>query len=130
MSTTTDAGDIGSAALADLDSRAAAPSAAAILARLDRLPATRHVWTLVALLSFGGMFEFYDLAMTSYVVPGIVQAGLLSGVTVGMFSGPALFVASLFSGLFIGTALFGYFADRYGRRQSSRIPCSPTPPRR
>ena len=33
-----------------------AQAAAAILARLDRLPATRHVWTLVTLLSLGGMF--------------------------------------------------------------------------
>ena len=91
-------------------------SAAAILARLDRLPATRHVWVMVALLSLGGMFEFYDLFMTGYVVPGLVKAGLLTGVSVGMFSGPALFVASTFLGLFIGTFVFGFVADKYGRR--------------
>ena len=45
--------------------------AAAILARLDRLPGTRHVWVLITLLSLGGMFEFYDLFMTAYVVPGL-----------------------------------------------------------
>jgi putative MFS transporter len=90
--------------------------AAAILARLDRLPATRHVWTMVALLSLGGMFEFYDLFMTGYVVPGLVKAGMLTGVSVGMFSGPALFVAATFSGLFIGTFVFGFVADTYGRR--------------
>ena len=91
-------------------------SAGSILARLDRLPATRHIWTLVILLSLGGMFEFYDIAMTAYVVPGMVRSGLLTGVTVGVFSGPALFVAALFVGLFIGTAVFGFIADRYGRR--------------
>ncbi len=91
-------------------------SAAAILARLDRLPATRHIWKMVTLLSLGGMFEFYDLFMTGYVVPGLVKAGLLSGVSVGMFSGPALFVASTFFGLFIGTFVFGFVADKYGRR--------------
>jgi len=32
-------------------------TAAAILARLDRLPATRHIWVMVTLLSLGGMFE-------------------------------------------------------------------------
>ncbi|MBV9739710.1 MAG: MFS transporter, partial [Hyphomicrobiales bacterium] len=90
--------------------------AAAILARLDRLPSTRHVWTLITLLSLGGMFEFYDLFMTAYVVPGLVKAGLLKDVQVGIFAGPALFVASTFFGLFIGTFLFGYVADRYGRR--------------
>ena len=90
--------------------------ASAILARLDRLPATRHVWTMVTLLSLGGMFEFYDLFMTGYVVPGLVKAGLLTGVSIGMFSGPALFVASTFFGLFIGTFVFGFVADKYGRR--------------
>jgi MFS transporter, putative metabolite:H+ symporter len=91
-------------------------SAAAILARLDRLPATRHIWTMVTLLSLGGMFEFYDLFMTGYVVPGLVKAGLLTGVAIGIFSGPALFVASTFFGLFIGTFVFGFVADKYGRR--------------
>jgi putative MFS transporter len=91
-------------------------TAAAILARLDRLPATRHIWTMVTLLSLGGMFEFYDLFMTGYVIPGLVKAGMLTGVSFGMFSGPALFVASTFFGLFIGTFVFGFVADKYGRR--------------
>src|SRR6516164_542025 len=90
--------------------------AAAILARLDRLPATRHVWTLVTLLSIGGMFELYDLFMTAYVVPGLMKAGLLNDVGLSIFKGPALFVAATFFGLFIGTMCFGYVADKYGRR--------------
>jgi MFS transporter, putative metabolite:H+ symporter len=108
--------------LADTYGRPAAASqtsqtrAAAILARLDRLPSTRHLWLLIALLSLGGMFEFYDLFMTAYIVPGLVKAGLLADVAFGMFAGPALFVASTFTGLFIGTFAFGYVADQYGRR--------------
>ncbi len=62
--------------------------AEAILGRLDRLPATRHVWSLVVLLSLGGMFEFYDLFMTGYVVPGLVKAGLLAGVGLAIFAAP------------------------------------------
>ena len=91
-------------------------TASAILARLDRLPATRHIWVMVAVLSLGGMFEFYDLFLTGYIIPGLVRAGMLTGVAVGMFSGPALFVASTFFGLFIGTFVFGFVADKYGRR--------------
>ena len=91
-------------------------TAAAILARLDRLPATRSVWMLITLLSLGGLFEFYDLFMTGYVIPGLVRAGMLANVSVGIFTGPALFVAATFTGLFIGTFAFGFVADRYGRR--------------
>ena len=28
---------------------------------------------MVTLLSLGGMFEFYDLFMTGYVIPGLVK---------------------------------------------------------
>src|SRR5579875_1192807 len=89
---------------------------ASVTARLDRLPATRSIWNLVILLSLGGMFEFYDLFFTGYVVPGLVKSGLLAHVTVGIFTGPAAFVAATFFGLWLGTILFGYVADRYGRR--------------
>ncbi|MBV9756671.1 MAG: MFS transporter, partial [Alphaproteobacteria bacterium] len=91
-------------------------SAAGIAARLDRLPSTRTVWRLVTLLSLGGAFEFYDLFFTAYVVPGLVRSGLLAKVTLGIFSGPAAFVAATFAGLFIGTIAFAYVADRFGRR--------------
>src|ERR1700744_6431982 len=90
--------------------------AATILGRLDRLPGTPHIWRMIALLSLGGMFELYDLFMTAYVVPGLMKAGLLTNVAVSIFSGPALFVAATFFGLFIGTMCFGYVADKYGRR--------------
>jgi putative MFS transporter len=89
-----------------------------IAARLDRLPATRAVWKLVALLSLGGFFEFYDLFFTGYVAPGLIRGGILTSTTPGLFgtSGIAGFVAALFSGLFVGTLLFGFVADRLGRR--------------
>ena len=92
--------------------------AAAISARLDRLPATRYVWRLVLLLSLGGWFEFYDLFLTAYIGPGLVRSGLFSNASVSYFgfSGLASFVASTFAGLFIGTMVFGFTADRFGRR--------------
>jgi putative MFS transporter len=87
-------------------------------ARIDRLPPTRAVWKLIALLSLGGFFEFYDLFFTGYIAPGLVRSGILTASTRGLFgtTGVASFVASMFSGLFLGTALFGFVADRFGRR--------------
>jgi MFS transporter, putative metabolite:H+ symporter len=87
-------------------------------ARLDRLPATRTIWTYVLLLSLGGFFEYYDLFFTGYIAPGLVRSGILTATTHGLFgtTGVASFVAAMFSGLFLGTAVFGFVADRFGRR--------------
>ena len=91
--------------------------AGTIGARLDRLPATRSIWRLVALLSLGGFFENYDLFFTGYVAPGLFREHLLSPTTQSFFGqGLAAFIAALFAGLFVGTMLFGSVADRFGRR--------------
>jgi putative MFS transporter len=93
-------------------------SAASITARLDRLPPSRTVWTLVVLLSVGACFELYDLLMTSYVSPGLVRAGIFEAGHKGFLGLPdqAAFASITFLGLFVGTIGFGYVADRYGRR--------------
>ena len=99
-------------------SGAAALSAGAISARIDRLPATRTIWTIVVLLGFGMFFEFYDLLFSAYVAPSLVKSGVLNATTTGLFgtAGVASFIAALFTGLFIGTLLCGFLADRFGRR--------------
>ncbi|MGA8713230.1 MAG: MFS transporter [Roseiarcus sp.] len=100
------------------DTAGARLSAAAISARIDRLPATRTIWTYVVLLGFGMFFELYDLLFTAYVAPSLVKSGMLTAQTAGLFgtTGVASFIAALFTGLFIGTILCGFLADRYGRR--------------
>src|SRR5579872_1930415 len=84
-------------------------AAAAISARLDRLPATRYIWKLVLLLSLGGCFEYYDLFFTAYIGPGLVRSGIFSSTSAAFFgfSGLAGFVAATFVGLLIGTLVFG-----------------------
>ena len=96
----------------------AASAADLIGARLDRLPATRHVWWLVTLLSLGGVFEFYDLFLTAPVGQGLIRANLFAKTSQAFFDINALasFVASTFAGLFVGTIGFGFVADRFGRR--------------
>jgi putative MFS transporter len=93
-------------------------TAAEVAARLDRLPSSRAVWRLIVLISLGGCFEFYDLLMTAYISPGLVQAGVFHGDARGLFglTDQATFAAATFSGLFIGTLVFSQVADRFGRR--------------
>lgn len=92
--------------------------AALVTARLDRLPATRHIWKLVLLLSLGGCFEFYDLFLMTYIGPGLVRGGLFAAASHSLFDlhGLGAFISSTFTGLFIGTLAFGFAADRFGRR--------------
>jgi MFS transporter, putative metabolite:H+ symporter len=73
-----------------------------------------NVWSRVALISLGGFFEFYDIFFAGYIAPGLVRSGILAPT--GMAGGIAGFVAAMFSGLFIGTALVSFVADRFGRR--------------
>src|SRR5271156_1196692 len=86
--------------------------------RLERLPATRYIWSLVLLLSLGGWFEYYDLFFTAYLGPGLVRSGLFTSTSAAFFgfNGLASFVAATFAGLLIGTLLFSFAADRFGRR--------------
>lgn len=98
--------------------------AAEIAARLDRLPPSRTVWTMVILISLGGVFEFYDLFFTGYVAPGMNESGLFKPESLGFLSslqplavsGFGTFVFATFAGLWVGTLAFGYVADRFGRR--------------
>ena len=89
-----------------------------IAVRLDRLPATRSIWTLVALLSPAFFFELYDMLLSAYSAPGLVRDGLFTTTTTHFFglTGVAAFIAALFAGLTVGTLAAGALNDRFGRR--------------
>ena len=69
------------------------------------------------------MFELYDLLMTGYVAPGLVRSHIFSPGHTGLFGLPdqAAFASVTFAGLFVGTICFGYFADKFGRRQDLHL---------
>jgi len=95
---------------------------AAVEARLDRIPASPYLWKLIALLSLGGFFEFYELFMTAFVSPGLIRGGIFHAGSNGLFHLPdqAAFAFVTFLGLFAGTLSLGGIADRCGRRAAFR----------
>ena len=96
----------------------ATAEAVTVAARLDRLPPSRYARKLITLLSLGGWFEFYDLFFTAYVGIGLFKEGLFKPTTQGLFDlhGFASFVGALFAGMFVGTLVFSWVSDRFGRR--------------
>jgi len=89
-----------------------------IAARFDRLPPSRYLRGLVGRISVGGFFELYDLFMTGYIAVGLMGAGIFKATTSGLMdvNGYASFIASGFAGMFVGTLLFSWVSDHYGRR--------------
>lgn len=82
-----------------------------IAERMDRLPPSKYFTRLVARVSTGGLFEFYELFMAGSVGAALVAAKFVST------SGLAYFVGSGFLGMFFGTQIFGRVSDRVGRRK-------------
>ena len=93
-------------------------SAAELVARLDRLPASRSIWIMVLTLALGGFFEYYDVYLTAYISPGLVSAGIFHAGKAGLFGLPdqATFASATFTGFFFGACLLGSLSDRFGRR--------------
>jgi len=105
-----------------ITSEIAGERGAEVEARLDRIPASPYLWKLIALLSLGGFFEFYELFMTGFVSPGLIRDGIFHVGSNGLFHLPdqATFASVTFLGLFLGTILLGGIADRWGRRAAFR----------
>jgi MFS transporter, putative metabolite:H+ symporter len=91
---------------------------ASILARIDRLPPSRTLFTLVARIASGGWFEFYELFMPGFISVGLIRSHLFTPTTRGLldFHSFSSFLASFFAGMFLSTILFGRISDRFGRR--------------
>src|SRR5437763_11488255 len=93
-------------------------SAPSIAVRLDRLPPRGYMQCLDSPSSVGGFFKLYDLFMTGYIAVGFINAGIFTATTSNPLDvkGFASFVGAGFAGMFLGTLVFSWFSDRYGRR--------------
>jgi len=90
----------------------------AILARIDRLPPSRHLMGVVARIAAGGWFEFFELFMPGFISLGLVRSGIFTISNTGLLDTHsfASFLASFFVGMFLSTAVFGFVSDKFGRR--------------
>src|SRR5260370_12551510 len=82
------------------------PTETPISARIDALPGSRRLWTMIAILSFGAFFEIYDIALTAPLSLGLQQTGIFkpgAGALFGL-ADQASFGAATFLGLCLCTA--------------------------
>jgi putative MFS transporter len=89
-----------------------------ILGRIDRLPPSRYLLGIIVRIATGGWFEFYELFMPGFILPGFVRSGIYVVTNKGLFDyhSFASFLASFFLGMFLSTAIFGFVSDHVGRR--------------
>jgi putative MFS transporter len=89
------------------------PSAAALIARLERIPFSR--WHLRARVIMGSatFFDAFDALSLAFVLPVLVRLWGMSALEIGWL------IAVGYLGQFFGALLFGGLAERYGRIPSA-----------
>jgi putative MFS transporter len=85
-------------------------SAETFVARLDRVPLNRFHWRLLVTSGLGWMFDAMDVLLIGFLVAPITKEFTLAPAQVGLVASAG------FVGMFLGAAISGRLADRYGRR--------------
>lgn len=69
---------------------------------------------MIVLISLGGVFEFYDLFFTAYVAPAMVESGLFTPASLGLFAGLGVVAVASFIGAAMLVVIFviGAFGPR------------------
>jgi putative MFS transporter len=99
-------------AVAEYVDHTAAPAAPVHAAeRLDRLPASRWLARVMAILFLGWLVEAYDIGLTGSVLPSLSTVYHLS---TGLKS---LVAVSSAAGIVLGIGPAGWLADRFGRKR-------------
>src|SRR5262245_16427242 len=81
-----------------------------VAGRLDRLPLGRFHYRLLLLCGFGWLFDSMDTGLVSFVMARLKGEWRLSPDQVALVGSAGLF------GMFVGGALSGTLADRFGRK--------------
>jgi putative MFS transporter len=88
-----------------------APDNAAIGARLDHMPVTRLHCVAIALCATGFAFDLFEIAL------GTVLSAVFTGAPHRAAPAQiAVLLASVYVGATLGSPVFGWMADRFGRR--------------
>jgi putative MFS transporter len=90
-------------------------SAETFVARLDRVPLNRFHWKLLVTSGLGWMFDAMDVLLIGFLVAPITKEFALAPAQVGLVASAG------FVGMFLGAAISGRLADRYGRRQVFQV---------
>ena len=85
-------------------------SAETFVARLDRIPLNSFHWRLLITSGLGWMFDAMDVLLIGFLVAPITKEFALAPAQVGLVASAG------FVGMFLGAAISGRLADRYGRR--------------
>jgi putative MFS transporter len=85
-------------------------SAETFVARLDRVPLNSFHWKLLITSGLGWMFDAMDVLLIGFLVAPITREFSLAPAQVGLVASAG------FVGMFLGAAISGRLADRYGRR--------------
>jgi putative MFS transporter len=85
-------------------------SAETFVARLDRVPLNSFHWRLLITSGLGWMFDAMDVLLIGFLVAPITKEFALAPAQVGLVASAG------FVGMFLGAAISGRLADRYGRR--------------
>jgi putative MFS transporter len=85
-------------------------SAETFVARLDRVPLNSFHWKLLITSGLGWMFDAMDVLLIGFLVGPISREFALAPAQVGLVASAG------FVGMFLGAAISGRLADRYGRR--------------
>ena len=78
--------------------------------RLERLPMTRYQRMLFGIIATAWFFDSMDLGIMTFVLGSIKAEMGLSTAQAGLLA------SSSFLGMFLGAAIAGMLADKYGRK--------------